>query len=327
MAELYFIKAAQAKPFVDTLTRLGAPVELLARQAGMPIDAVRQGTGVIGERSLWRFLSYGAKSVNQEFLGYHTALEHPVTKAAKIGGLNLRLAPTLESIFEYFLKDVRAEANGADYYLHDDDDNIWFHRKPIFRDSDASWQAEQYVVSFIIQIIRLCADPDWLPAKIRISSQSSLVPVPPEWSTIAFEWGYPATEICIERATMSLPPRVNRTIVENKADRDSGNSALQNFSGLVDRQVWSGTIGIENAANELGVSTTTLKRRLLELGTSYLEIVKQRRHTWACQMLSNSNKSISEIAHDLGYRHRPNFTRAFSRLAGMSPAAYRQRTR
>lgn len=327
MPELYFIKAAQAKPFVDTLKRLGAPVELLARQADMPLDAIMQRSGVIGERSLWRFIAFGAKSVNQEFLGYKTAVEHPVTDVADLGGLALRLAPTLESIFEFFIKDVRTEANGADYSLRDDGDNVWFHRKPIFPDSDASWQAEQYVVSFIIQIVRMCANPGWLPAKIRIASHSLLVPVPPEWSTITFEWGNPATEICIERATMSLPPRLSRTVVKKKVDGDSGSSTLQNFSGLVDRQIWSGTIGIDNAANELGISTTTLKRRLLELGTSYLEIVKQRRHTWACQMLSGSNKPISEIARDLGYRHRPNFARAFTRLSGISPATYRQRTR
>jgi len=327
MPELYFIKAAQAWPFVDTLTRLGAPVEVLARQAGMPLDAVRQRMGIIGERALWRFIAYGAKSVDQKFLGYRTALEHPVTKAADLGGLNLRVAPTLESIFELFVKDVRTESTGADYRLRDDGDSVWFHREPIFPDSDASWQTEQYVVAFIIQIVRLCADPSWLPEKIRITSRSSPVPVPPEWTTIAFEWGCPATEICIERATMSMPPRVDRTVDEKKANRDLGSSTLQNFSGLVDRQIWSGTIGIDNAANELGISTTTLKRRLLELDASYLKIVKQRRHTWACQLLSSSNKPISEIAHDLGYRYRTNFTRAFTRLSGMSPNAYRKQFR
>ena len=40
-------------------------------------------------------------------------------------------------------------------------------------------------------------------------------------------------------------------------------------------------------------------------------------------LLLNTDISVREIAHDLGYRHPSNFTRAFVRMSGLSPQAYR----
>ena len=77
--KILLLKAAQAKPFVETAMRLGAPVKSLARQASMPIRPVLAGEGVIGEHSLWRFIELAGRHCSCEQIGYLTALDHPVT--------------------------------------------------------------------------------------------------------------------------------------------------------------------------------------------------------------------------------------------------------
>ena len=72
--QIYLIKAAQAKPFFETASRLGAPVRAMARHAGMPIKAVRSGEGVIGEHSLWRFVELAAQHLGNDHFGYLTAV-------------------------------------------------------------------------------------------------------------------------------------------------------------------------------------------------------------------------------------------------------------
>ena len=325
--EFYFIEASQAAPFVDTLKKLGAPVGQLANQAGMPLDAIRKGSGVIGERSLWRFLEYASKLFPNENIGYRTALEHPVTNVAQLGGMRMRLAECLEQVLNNFVEDVKTESTGADYKLRHGRGCTWFHREPVFRESTASWQTESYVIAFVIQIVRICANEDWLPTAMRVSSCRSPVPVPPEWESIDIDWGHPATEIRIDRITMALPPRIDyqegSDTIPLRLDEDFLKNSLD---GLVDRQIWTRKVGISYLADELGVSEATCKRRLQELGTTYTSIIEQRRYRLACQSLSNSKTPLGNIAQGLGYQHQANFTRAFKRVAGETPTTFRQRS-
>ena len=40
-------------------------------------------------------------------------------------------------------------------------------------------------------------------------------------------------------------------------------------------------------------------------------------------MLTDTNKSISEIAHALGFLDSHNFSRAYKKISGLSPSEYR----
>jgi len=322
--ELYFIKAAQAWPFVDTVSRRGGPVVSLCRQAGMPLKAVRQKSGVIGEHSLWRFVEIAAKQLDLEHFGYLTAVEHPVDSAGKLGNLRLRMAPTLEDLLRFFIEDVRAESTGTYYSLKRESGQVWFDRVPIFRDSGASWQAEQYVIMFVVQIVRLFAGDGWLPSRLRISSRLNPVPVPEEWSTIDIECGKPTTGVHIDVGLLGLqnPDFVNARDQLRDAIDTAPVSLLQ-LADLVDRQIWSQELGIENAAAELGFSVTTLKRRIRDNGETYSAIVENRRQHWARKLLEEPHITISSIAHTLGYAHTSNFCRAFSRAEGITPMAFR----
>jgi AraC-like DNA-binding protein len=52
--------------------------------------------------------------------------------------------------------------------------------------------------------------------------------------------------------------------------------------------------------------------------------VRESRLRRACNWLENSDKTVTEIAFDLGYNDASNFTRAFRKLTGLSPSAYRR---
>ena len=76
-------------------------------------------------------------------------------------------------------------------------------------------------------------------------------------------------------------------------------------------------------AKRLHVSTRTLKRHLAEHGTSYSTIAVDVRRQRAFLLLENRDLSIGEVATRLGYTELPNFTRAFRKWTGTTPAAYR----
>lgn len=80
----------------------------------------------------------------------------------------------------------------------------------------------------------------------------------------------------------------------------------------------------QNIANKMGVSLSTLARRLKSEGTSYSEILRMRRLSEAKHLLKNTNIPISEIALQLGYSETASFSRAFKSSSNLTPEKYRQ---
>lgn len=81
----------------------------------------------------------------------------------------------------------------------------------------------------------------------------------------------------------------------------------------------------DDVAAELGITATTLRRRLEREGTSYQAIKDQLRSDVAIDYLCNSNLSVDEIAARLGFQDASAFHRAFKRWNGLQPGEYRRR--
>jgi AraC-like DNA-binding protein len=78
-------------------------------------------------------------------------------------------------------------------------------------------------------------------------------------------------------------------------------------------------------AGKLGVSVSTLKRRLKQTGLTYRELRDGVVEDIAKSALSQTRVPVSEIALRVGYSELSAFDRAFVRLTGMTPLEYRAR--
>ncbi len=77
-------------------------------------------------------------------------------------------------------------------------------------------------------------------------------------------------------------------------------------------------------ATHCNMSVNTLLRRFKKhLGDSPQHVVADYRLQKACRLLAQTNDSIDAIAEACGYANRYAFSRAFSRLRGHGPAAFR----
>ena len=85
--------------------------------------------------------------------------------------------------------------------------------------------------------------------------------------------------------------------------------------------------GLDEVAGRLHVSTRTLKRRLLEEGTSFMTLLNEKRTRDARDLLTRTSLSVQEIAERLGYQNPANFSRAFTKRAGQTPSEYRAATK
>jgi len=85
----------------------------------------------------------------------------------------------------------------------------------------------------------------------------------------------------------------------------------------------SGNVKEAEIASELGLSSRTMQRRLLDEGVNFQALLQTSRQRLAEQYIRDENLSISEIAYLLGFSEQANFTRAFKRWHGVSPTQFR----
>jgi AraC-like DNA-binding protein len=81
---------------------------------------------------------------------------------------------------------------------------------------------------------------------------------------------------------------------------------------------------LQALATELHVTEATLRRRLQEEGESYQSIKDQLRRDLAITYLSHSERSVEDIALNLGFAEPSAFYRAFKKWTGGSPREYRK---
>ncbi|MCB1754806.1 MAG: AraC family transcriptional regulator [Gammaproteobacteria bacterium] len=77
-------------------------------------------------------------------------------------------------------------------------------------------------------------------------------------------------------------------------------------------------------AGRLGLSVSSLRRRLLEEGTSFRAIKDECRQTAAMRYLASERMSIQDVATLTGFPEPSTFFRAFKKWTGMTPGEFRK---
>ena len=78
-------------------------------------------------------------------------------------------------------------------------------------------------------------------------------------------------------------------------------------------------------ANTLNISPRHFSRLIKNVtGISPKQMILQKLIEVAKTQLSNSNRSISQIAYDLGFSNIPQFTKVFKESTGLSPSTFRR---
>jgi len=89
----------------------------------------------------------------------------------------------------------------------------------------------------------------------------------------------------------------------------------------------SPVLTLDVAAQQLSVSSRTLRRQLASEGVSLRQLQEEVRAALAEELLISHGRSVAEIADRLGYSQVSNFTQAFRRWKGVSPSEFRENAR
>ncbi len=107
----------------------------------------------------------------------------------------------------------------------------------------------------------------------------------------------------------------------NKRSADPETKFLQKVVKAIHENISNHSFGAVQLAHELGLSQSQVYRKLKAIsGKSTAVFIRSIRLKLAKELLSTTNKTISEIAYETGFNDPSWFSRAFKDEFGFSPS-------
>jgi AraC-like DNA-binding protein len=151
--------------------------------------------------------------------------------------------------------------------------------------------------------------------------------------TSAVRFGQPVTELVFERSLLDrLSPQRDvevhaalRMVAEERLLRLTRNApyAMRLRHTLLVRS--SRRLTMAGAAQDLGLSVRSLRRKLALEGTSYREVEYDALRTLAERLLCDQGLTIQETAYAMGFSEVTTFHRAFKNWTNVSPGVFREK--
>jgi AraC-like DNA-binding protein len=188
------------------------------------------------------------------------------------------------------------------------------------------WEiSEQLIVAIVVDVVRLFAGPRWFPRTVRC--RSPFVPRECEEHVpgTRLYGGAQALTIPIPKLILHLPPLRE----PEKPVRAVGQPADQpadlptTLREVLKGYVRSGEAHLQLAAELVGTSPRTLQRHLRKGGTTFSRVLDEARYHVAADLLADGKLQTLDVAYAAGYSDPSNFSRAFRRMAGVTPTEFR----
>jgi AraC-like DNA-binding protein len=255
-------------------------------------------------------------------------------QALQVVGYLLSSAPSLRHAYHDFQRYAALLAETPSWNLREEGERAVFEFSCLIPRTDTQRMANDWSLSLAYRVIRIFA-PGGCEDAMRLSfahaapldrapyqqlfgpsacfdASRNAVSFPRVWLDLAQPHGDAAT--CA--GLRELAERMLADIHQQKRLCDQLRLMLRHEPQLA-------SIDVAELARRLGVSQSVLRRRLAAEGVSPSQLVDEARCRVACAVLSRTDRSLKQLADELGYAEPSSFHRAFKRWTGKTPADYR----
>lgn len=194
-------------------------------------------------------------------------------------------------------------------------------------------QDSEMTLATVTTLCRNIATPDFAPASVEfqhaapadVSEHRRLFNCSLKFDASLNRLSFPSSYLSlpIAKADASLCAVLDRHAEELLAKYPPRDSLIEQVRTLIAAEFRGGEPSLERIADQLGLTSRTLQRKLQELGTSYNDVLDQMRCQLAMRYLREPQMAICEVAYLLGFSESSSFHRAFKRWTGVTPKEFR----
>lgn len=329
MDSIPLIRTAILRPFTRYLQQLGAPVEDGLRKMKLPVLALDDPGLYVSTTAFWNFAGSMARREGIENLGILAGETSGANSMHPTFRNTLLACPTLyQALMQTCITLARESSHShLTVTVVDADTAMFCHHTSFGLDHPSHYHMEWFALSAMVDIVRVFAGPGWQPEEIGLmSSRTPGRSVRTRFPDTRFVLRQPSGYLSINTALLSTPATKPADYSATPVPIDCNHPA-DDFTGslkqLLSAYLPEGTPPIGLIADIADTSVRSLQRHLRLSGLSYRELLEQARFDSAIHMLVNTDETVTDIAHRLGYPEPTHFARAFRRIAGVSPVQYR----
>jgi AraC-like DNA-binding protein len=198
---------------------------------------------------------------------------------------------------------------------------------------DFVYAAGDWGMGIFLRMCQITAGEHIVPVRVVLQR-----PIPPcsdrfnAFFAAPIEYGAPDNRLCfdphlVNQPLMSSNPELARindqTVIDYLARFDRSHITMKVRAHIIE-QLPSGSPHQTSIADELHVSLRSLQRKLKDEGNTFKSLLEDTRRELAMQYIWEKHRSVGEIAYLLGFSEPGNFSRAFRRWTGCSPAEFRE---
>jgi AraC-like DNA-binding protein len=312
-------------------------LEPLLREVGLEPAAIVDPASLIPLAPVSRLFELAGARANEPCLGLKFALAREIGDSGSIGFV-LAHAPSMRVAVDNLIGFVhsftaplriefRQEENG--------DGRIDWMFPLEFSDVMPQWVS--FGICAVIVRLRAIAGPAWVPKQVHLIHRALGCPDLAR-SVLGSNVTYRSAEnyMVISKADMAIKAssqqeHIYRTaLTAIKVEMDDlrhANDVRARVRAVIQGKLASTQVELADVAAKLGIEPRQLQSALERVGTNFTFELSDTRRQLAERLLVNTDKSMTEIAHDLGFSELSSFTRVANQWFGITPTKFRLRKR
>jgi AraC-like DNA-binding protein len=315
-------------PFTNYLQRLGAPVEREMIRSRLPVASLETPQSFVATHAFWDFAYRMERLEGIEGLGF---------LAAENAGANLVAAGLREKLdrsvslckgISLVQEALDTEACGTRLkYTHTSNNSMRIFYTISFGPEHESYETFQlFALAGLLEVIRVFCGPDWRPKKIGLRLSRPPVRLLLERLPVTQIINAKHNYVDVEATAISSPAlgrpdsEVSSVATPENIEPDLRDTIRELLSAYTSQHFPS----IEMTAEFSGKSVRTLQRQLSASGSSFRDLLAEAKYEEASHLLRHTSEPVAGIACQLGYGNPTHFSRAFMRIAGVSPLVFRR---
>ena len=327
-------RASHLCPYLEFSRGIGIPVERVLRQAGLPTIILEDPSIYLPNLPTYTFLKELSDREGIEELPLRARSQLQLSDLSAQFIDRALSAPSLKTALESFTNLVSIEDPHVDFWVNYGDTVARLcmsYRLPL---DPVGLRHEDWNELLVLRaIVRAFAGPSWQPEEMGFRSPVRLARYAYErFPNTRFHTGQPSVWITVPRELLSLPPRITpdgsrsgSSLTATATIADTSNMSLtSSLKAVLSAYLPEQLPSIEFAADIAGTSVRTLQRRLKKSAVTYSDLITELRYERAARLLRESDATALDIALEVGYDDPSHFSRAFKRIAGVSPREYRR---
>lgn len=322
------VASESVMPFAQFLAARDLDPSRWLQKANIPMAELRRPDGLVTLHSCYRFLDIFVRDSRNFRLPVLVSKE---VSPLKLGSFGRALCPA-RTVGDYLRLGSRLVTmlsnSGMEIKLHHEDGRLRVSHSTAPAPGYGPAIADVYTLAVTLRFLRSIFGQEWRPEVVELRRHvESFLEDGDIRATDCVLTGRRQTSFTLPITLLEHPLPDSRALSVSPLE-SKGTVIPGTLPDVLDRLVSSaldeGRTDIRSVARLVGMSPRALQRRLACWETDYRTLLNHCRVRHASEWLLSSNRSVAEIAAELGYTDASNFARAYRRATGYAPAEWRR---